>query len=638
MKQIKIKRIAGENFKGLKKIAIDFTNVTRVFGRNATGKTTINDLFTWVMFNKDSKGVEKFNLRPIDKNGVQIDFVEIYGIVVLEVDGVEISIEKTQKQNWVTKRGTATREMQGNVNEFKWNSEPVAEKVYKEKISAIVGEDLFKQITNPMEFPSKKWQDQRELLMKFAVGIKDTDIQKTDKKFAVLDLENHTADGLLAIAKDTIAKLKKEKVEIPIRIDEISKSIVDVDAAEMELKKNCLQEQIAEQEAKLEDFEKVKEEQQAFNSELMKLEFAKTDLINKENAELLKQKQSLFSTIQEKESQLARIESSLKSIERTREATISNLESAKANRERLLQELKEIKERTFDEHALNCKYCGQELPVDKKEELVAKFETAKQFDLDSNKKYGLSNKANMEQYREEIEKATEEVIVKSKEADAIKEELMILKQQRENLPDVTQTSDSKEYLVLLEKEQDLKEKLITADTDFYSDIKAAIKDLQNQLFETNAVIRDSQKNDDILDRIEILKTEIQSLAQQIADQEQKQFLIEDFIRTKTELLSDSINKRFQIVNFKLFDMQINGGIKETCECTVSGVPYNSLNSGHRIVAGLDIINTLSELYGVSAPIFIDNAESINSFNIPKMDAQLILLSVSDDKEMVVVNE
>ena len=638
MKNIRIKRIAGENFKGLKKIAIDFTNVTRVFGRNATGKTTINDLFTWVMFNKDSKGVEKFNLRPLDKNGVQIDFVEIYGTVVLEVDGVEISIEKTQKQNWITKRGTATQEMQGNVNEFKWNSEPVAEKVYKEKISAIVGEDLFKQITNPMEFPSKKWQDQRELLMKFASGIKDTDIQKTDKKFAVLDLENHTADGLLAIAKDTIAKLKKEKVEIPIRIDEISKSIVDVDVAEMELKKNCLQEQIAEQEAKLEDFEKVKEEQQAINSELMKLEFAKTDLINKENADVLKQKQELFSQIQAKEYKLQEVESSLRIAERTKLTNVASLDSARANRERLLQELREIKERTFDEHSANCKYCGQELPTDKREELLAKFEAAKQFDLDSNKKYGLLNKSNMEEYQKNIDESEKEIDRLNQLANDTAEEITELETQKQNIPEIKTTSDSKEFLALLEKEQELKSKQITAESDFYAETKSVIKDLQNQLFETNTVIRDAQKNDDILDRIEILKTELQSLAQQIADQEQKQFLIEDFIRTKTELLSDSINKRFQIVNFKLFDMQINGGIKETCECTVSGVPYNSLNSGHRIVAGLDIINTLSELYGVKAPIFIDNAESINSFNIPKMDAQLILLSVSDDKEMAVVNE
>ena len=116
------------------------------------------------------------------------------------------------------------------------------------------------------------------------------------------------------------------------------------------------------------------------------------------------------------------------------------------------------------------------------------------------------------------------------------------------------------------------------------------------------------------------------------------YLVEDFIRTKMNMISDKINGMFKIVSFKLFAEQINGGIKETCECTVNGVPLSSLNNGHRIVAGLDIIHSLSNLYGVSCPIFVDNAESINDFNVPEMDAQMIYLTVTDDKELKVESE
>ena len=112
-------------------------------------------------------------------------------------------------------------------------------------------------------------------------------------------------------------------------------------------------------------------------------------------------------------------------------------------------------------------------------------------------------------------------------------------------------------------------------------------------------------------------------------------LVEDFIRTKMNMISKKINEMFKIVSFKLFSEQINGGLKETCECTVNGVPLSSLNNGHRIVAGLDIIHSLSNLYGVSCPIFVDNAESINDFNVPEMDAQMIYLTVTDDKELKV---
>ena len=82
-----------------------------------------------------------------------------------------------------------------------------------------------------------------------------------------------------------------------------------------------------------------------------------------------------------------------------------------------------------------------------------------------------------------------------------------------------------------------------------------------------------------------------------------------------------------------FSEQINGGIKEVCECTVNGVPYGSLNNGHRIIAGLQIIKALQKLYGAYLTIFVDNAESVNDFNLPDMDCQLIKLKVSDDTDL-----
>jgi hypothetical protein len=66
-----------------------------------------------------------------------------------------------------------------------------------------------------------------------------------------------------------------------------------------------------------------------------------------------------------------------------------------------------------------------------------------------------------------------------------------------------------------------------------------------------------------------------------------------------------------MAKFKLFDTQINGGLVETCETLYNGVPYSSnLNTGHKILVGLDIINTLSEHYGFAPMVFVDNAESI----------------------------
>lgn len=115
-------------------------------------------------------------------------------------------------------------------------------------------------------------------------------------------------------------------------------------------------------------------------------------------------------------------------------------------------------------------------------------------------------------------------------------------------------------------------------------------------------------------------------------------LTESFIRAKMNMISEKINEKFKVVRFSLFENQINGGLKETCECTVNGVPYSSLNNGHRIIAGLDIIRSLSDLYEVSAPVFADNSESINKYNFPDMDNQMIFLEVTNDKDLVVIND
>ena len=159
-------------------------------------------------------------------------------------------------------------------------------------------------------------------------------------------------------------------------------------------------------------------------------------------------------------------------------------------------------------------------------------------------------------------------------------------------------------------------------------LNADLEDLQSQLIECEKKIAMSQKNIEIDERIEELHEEQRITAKKIADVEKMLYLLDEFIKYKLDKISDSINAMFDGVNWKLFSEQINGGIKEVCEVTYNGVPFQSLNNGHRIVAGLQIIKALQKLYGAYLPIFIDNAESVNDFNLPDMDCQMIFLTVS----------
>jgi hypothetical protein len=111
------------------------------------------------------------------------------------------------------------------------------------------------------------------------------------------------------------------------------------------------------------------------------------------------------------------------------------------------------------------------------------------------------------------------------------------------------------------------------------------------------------------------------------------YLCELFIRAKVALITDSINRRFRAVRFRLFLEQINGGLKEDCEVMVpsvggSLVPYFSANNAARINASLEIIDALGSDWGERMPVMVDNAESVTRLN--PIGAQVIRLVVSAD--------
>ena len=222
------------------------------------------------------------------------------------------------------------------------------------------------------------------------------------------------------------------------------------------------------------------------------------------------------------------------------------------------------------------------------------------------------------------------------ETDAMARKNQLEKQLSElsEKPDMSQNEEYQQkkarYDELEKKIASLKDSSSVADA-FKEERKALVAELDS----VKAEIAKASNNIEIEERIGELETEQKEVGQKVADQEKMLYLLEQFIKSKMLRISETINSKFKTVSWKLFEVQINGGLKECCECTVNGVPYSTLNSGHRIIAGLDIIQSLSELYGVTATIFVDNAESLNEFNVPDMASQMILLAVSDDKELKV---
>lgn len=663
--QIKLKSLHIENFKGIKLLDVLFGDKTKIKGQNAARKTTIFDSFTWLLFNKNSAGEEKFNVRPLDADGNRIDNVEIKVVAVLEVDGKEVELSKVQKQNWVKKRGASTAVLQGNVNSFEIDGYPKSEAEYKAYISGLVAEDLFKMLTNPQYFSSMKWKEQRDILMKFVSDISDVELAQSNPEFADLIPELEKAPSTDDIQKKlakALSEWKKQQAEIPVRIDELSKSLVEIDVAEQELAKNDLERKIAEIDEKIADSGKAVD---GLCSESMQLQFDINGLYTEANDKLIHERRELENSRGEAQKAFDDahdvISSAQKKIdENTRQIELEEKKKPEINKrwseniEKVFDEspyLFDESKWVFDENSTICSLCGQKFPEDKIVSLKEEFEQKKANAKDDAEKKLADARERFNAERDSVKASI------NTEADAIKQKIKELTDENATLQKKIDESRKAETEALAKKNQiekqlsELPEKPDMSGNSEYQQKKARYDELEKQIASlkdsTNAAdtfkeerkalvaeldyvkaeIAKASKNVEIEERIGELEAEQKEVGQKVADQEKMLYLLESFIRAKMMKISDSINQNFEMVDFLLFKMQLNGGMTETCECMYKGVPYSSLNAAAKIQCGLDIIRSLSKLYGVYCPVFIDNRESCT--NIPDMNCQTISLYVDE---------
>ena len=101
MTEIKIKRLVLENFKCHKSLKLDFEGGNAsIYGDNASGKTSVYDALTWLLFGKDSQGNGEKNIeiKPLDASGEVKDHLAVTEVeAVLDVNGEEVTLRRTYK-------------------------------------------------------------------------------------------------------------------------------------------------------------------------------------------------------------------------------------------------------------------------------------------------------------------------------------------------------------------------------------------------------------------------------------------------------------------------------------------------------------------------------------------------------------
>lgn len=644
-KEVRIKEMKFLNFKGLRDLTVDFNDkTTNIYGRNGSGKSTIFDGFTWLMFGKDSQDRKVFNIKTLDENGIAIPRIPHEVSAILDVNGEEIEITRRYNEKWTKERNSATEKFTGHEEERLYNGVPCSVKEFNEKIDAICPENVFKFITSPLYFMSQKMQTQRDMIFRMAGGISEEDVAKGNEEFENL-LKKLTGKSLEEYQREINAKkrrIKNEIESIPSRIDERKRDVpekenwkaLETELAEKVKERSAIKEQIldeskAYEQASADRMEKAKELNKV-RSEKSELEYSiEEKSLKKYHAELSK-KQQREQALENEKRTLSRYESDLKE----KSNLLSKLNEKRSS---LIAEWKSIKanQLTFKEDDFSCPTCERPFEVDRidsiRDEVTNKFNTEQANKLDLNKQSGLRTKESIDTLTNEIKGLEELIIEVKKNIENLELENRLSGALQK--PDVDYNSDKK-YIDLCNKETDLVNQLeeeIEAPSNESLEIKetevnTAIDELKKRLAKKDAIDKNNQ-------RIHELETMHRIQSQELTELEGVEYIIQSFTKACRESMESKVDEMFEVVKFKLFDYQINGAEIETCEATVDGVPFSDLNSAGKINAGLDIINAISRFEEIHAPIFIDNAESLNK--LLETNSQMVRLVVTEDNDLII---
>ena len=636
--EIKLMKMKIRNFKGIKDLEINFEGKnTNIYGANATGKTTVFDAFKWLFFNKDSSNRTKFSIKTLDKNNRPIHFLEHEVEIILNIDGVNTKFKKIYYENWVKHRGQEEQELSSHENKYWIDDVPVMQKEFNERVNTLIPEALFKMITDPLYFNETMSEDERKkVLMSIAnINMDDETIMAEHEEYKPIleNLNDRSIADYTKVLKEGIKKLNHQKEQIPIRIDELSKGLItndDTDYSNLENEKNQINKQMDELDEELTNVQliaknnmKKVEELTKKKNELNNLKFKlEVDHSNKYSSEVIKLEN-------EKSVAEGRIRNASTELEQLLTENENYENSIKRLREEWYQTENEQLE--IDEKNFICPTCGREYPEERINEIREKAKqdfNKKQEEKKNNiNKEGQARKSIVDKNTLRINELQQQLKKYNEELENINSRLKENEEKQNNIKpfNINEIPEYREGLIEIEKLQKEVDSLANGDTTSIRNRKAELKAKYD---EVDKMLKAKENQENIKVRIKELDKEEVETADKINELEHQIFLIEKFSKLKVDLFENSINSHFSLVKFKLLTENMNGAIEETCIATVDGVPFDDLNNAKKITAGLDIINTLIKFEGKSAPIFIDNRESINKlYNI---DTQIISLVVTND--------
>ena len=635
---MRLKTLTIESFKGIKKFILnaDGNNIS-ILGVNGAGKTTVADSIAWLLYDQNSMG-GSLQPKPLNMTGEVAHGIcsDVEGIFILNDNNHEIILKKSHYEKWTKKRGTSKPIFSGNVTNYYVDDVPVKKKEYNDRICNITTMPTMKLLSNVRHFSDElHWQDRRQILLDICGDISDIDIIASNKELSripeILDGKSFDDQKKIIKAQETI--LNKEIDGLPIRIDEVDKGLPDMTDVEIDIKE-IEQEQISlskkfatanEKKIRIESGGEIAEktkELRIIEAELLKIENQETVIKFRKEAKQEKEKLALNTAAEAEESNRKKLHSVIK----------TNVEKNEISEKELIHlraEWNRVNNTIFDKSDTTCPTCGQEYPAEKAQKIRETFNINKSERLSNINKAGKTLASEIADRKKDNELFWTDIVSYDKSIAAANKYC--------KGKDIN-TSDNPQQIRLKDEVKRIElflEGLRSGSKDALEKVQKEIDDITGKIAAVNLQKQEIDNYKKGLARIDELSDQQKVCAAEFEKLEEKLFIMEEFIRAKVSLLENKVNDKFKLAKFKLFDVQVNGGLSECCEVTYQGVPWNAgLNTGARINVGIDIINTLSNFYGLTLPVFVDNSESI--IDIIESDSQIIKLVVDGNCKQLTV--
>lgn len=629
--EIKLLRMRLENFMCYVDTEFSFFHLTKILAENGRGKSSIVTAFNWVLFNCDYELRDNPQVRRV-VDGKSVDDMDTAVTLVLDVDGKEVTLRKVQKRTY-SKDGSSYKDD----NKYFVNDVPKTLKDFNAYLN--VDMNVFKMCSNVNAFLNQKPAEMREYLFGLVGNVTDLDItqQRAELNELAPLLEKYTAEELSAMNKATKANITKELPVLDGQIKEKERDIQlkqAIDVSDLELMKNSLKEQIADCVAKQTDNDKLMAEYDKASSDILNLKFELSDMSRKANEENVKARRDIENNISDKQFLVRQTEKTISETEHCIELSKQTIESITGYLNAERKKWTEENNRQFDENSLICPYCGNEYSEDKKEQLRADFKKHKTDTLKV-----ITDNGNL--YADKLSKEKKTLADLEAELPEHKESLgmlntaiEVLAEQLSELPQEIDVSTTEEYKALEQKIAEKEQAMHKANdiSAVKAELKAQESELRQQLSACEAKIAASNTAMEE-ERLEELRNRQRDMEQGKANAEKILDLLDELDKAKNEALSDAINSHFGLVKWQLFEYAKNGNYKSVCVPMVDGksILTTMSNKGNRILGRIDICNSIQRISGITCPIWLDDAESLDASNQSKVakmvDGQVIMLIV-----------